>query len=339
VGVSKIDVTPDGTRMVAIGNFLTASGLDRDQIAMVNLTSTTATVDPNWRTARYTDDCIFSAYDSYIRDVDFAPDGSYFVWSRPAARRPARCATPPPAGRPTAPARGPAELDRLHRRRHAAVRRDHGTAVYVGGHERWLNNSNGRDFAGAGAVPRPGVAALDPANGLPFSWNPGRNPRGAGAYAVYSTPTGLWVGSDTDWIGDFTYKRGKMAFFPLDGGTAVGPNGTGRLPGNVIIGSPAAAPTTALSRPYDGTTASAGSTLPSSGLDWSTVRGAVMVDDRVFYGSATDSNLYFRTFDGSAFGAANLIDPYGDPAWSTVDTGSGQTYLGRKSGSTRRSRT
>jgi PKD repeat protein len=181
-------------------------------------------------------------------------------------------------------------------------------------------------------VPRPGVAALDPANGVPFSWNPGRNPRGAGAYAVYATPTGLWVGSDTDWIGNFQYKRGKMAFFPLAGGSAIPANFGGRLPNNVVIGAPTGATTTAISRPYDGTTAGANTTLPSSGLDWSTVRGAVMVDGKVFYGLATDSNLYWRTFDGTTFGPANLINPYQDPAWAGVDTGSGQTYIGVKSG-------
>ena len=333
VGVSKIDIAPDGTRMVAIGNFLTAGGLDRDQIAVINLTSTAATVDANWRTTRYTDDCIFRAYDSYVRDVDFSPDGAYFVvvaTGGPATGSLCDSATRWETGG-SGTAVQPTWIDYTGGDTLLSVAIT-GTAVYVGGHERWLNNSNGRDSAGAGAVPRPGVAALDPANGVPFTWNPGRNPRGAGAYAVYATPTGLWVGSDTDWIGNFAYKRGKVAFFPLAGGAAIGANNTGKLPGNVIIGSPTAAPTTALSRSYDGTTAAAGTTLPGSGLDWSTTRGAVMVDGKVFYGSATDSNLYWRTFDGTSFGPANLVDPYGDPAWSTVDTGSGQTYLGKKSG-------
>ncbi|HEY6749495.1 MAG TPA: PKD domain-containing protein [Mycobacteriales bacterium] len=333
VGVSKIDVTPDGTRMVMIGNFLTAAGLDRDQIALVNLTSTSATVDPNWRTARYTDDCGFMSYDSYVRDVDFSGDGGYFVvvaTGGPAAGSLCDTAARWETGA-TGTAVQPTWIDYTGGDTLLSVAVT-GTAVYVGGHERWLNNSNGRDFAGAGAVPRPGVAALDPANGVPFSWNPGRNPRGAGAYALYASPTGLWVGSDTDFIGNFAYKRGKMAFFPLAGGTAVGPNSTGRLPGSVIIGAPPAAPTGAVSLSYDGTTAGAPAALPGSGLDWSTVRGAVMVDGKVFYGSATDSNLYWRTFDGTTFGPANLVDPYNDPAWSTVDTGSGQTYVGKKSG-------
>ncbi len=332
VGVSKIDVTPDGSRMAIIGNFLTAGGLDRDQIALINLSATGATVDPNWRTARYTDDCRWQSYDSYVRDIDFSPDGTYFVvvatgapFAGTLCDTAARWET---NGSGTAVQ--PTWIDYTGGDTLLSVAIT-GSVVYVGGHQRWLNNTLGSDQAQPGAVPRPGVAALDPINGMPFSWNPGRNPRGAGAYAVYPTPTGLWVGSDTEWIGNFQYKRGRMAFFPLAGGSAIPANFTGRLPNNVVIGSPTSAGAAAVSRPYDGTTAGADSTLPSSGLDWSTVRGAVMVDDKVFYGLANDSNFYWRTFDGTSFGPANLVNPYQDPAWSTVDTGSGQTYQGVKS--------
>jgi PKD repeat protein len=333
VGVSKLDITPDGSRMVIIGNFLTAGGLDRDQAALISLGATSASVDPNWRTARYTDDCGWRSYDSYMRDVDFAPDGSFFVIV--ATGGPAAGSLCDTAARwettGTGTAVQPTWVDYTGGDTLLSVAIT-GAVVYVGGHERWMNNSLGSDRAQPGAVPRPGIAALDPANGVPFSWNPGRNPRGAGAYAVYATPTGLWVGSDTDWIGNFQYKRGKMAFFPLAGGSAIPANFGGRLPNNVVIGAPTGATTTAISRPYDGTTAGANTTLPSSGLDWSTVRGAVMVDGKVFYGLATDSNLYWRTFDGTTFGPANLINPYQDPAWAGVDTGSGQTYIGVKSG-------
>ena len=46
---------------------------------------------------------------------------------------------------------------------------------------------------------------------------------------------------------------------------------------------------------------------------------------------ATDGNFYERSFDGTTFGAAVAIDPYDDPVWENVDTGSGQTYRGLKS--------
>ena len=38
-------------------------------------------------------------------------------------------------------------------------------AVYVGGHQRWMNNTLGNDFAGPGAVPRSGLVRPRPALG------------------------------------------------------------------------------------------------------------------------------------------------------------------------------
>ena len=93
-------------------------------------------------------------------------------------------------------------------------------AVYVGGHQRWNNNSDGVDYANQGAVPRPGLAALDIESGVPIEWNPGRLPRGLAVFAIYASPTGLWVGSDTDYFGNFKYKRPKLGYFPLAGGYA-----------------------------------------------------------------------------------------------------------------------
>lgn len=78
---------------------------------------------------------------------------------------------------------------------------------------------------------------------------------------------------------------------------------------------------------FDGTTTSDQQTLATAGFDWSTVRGATMIGDDLFYGS-TDRYLHKRSFDGTTFGPDVRIDPYNDPEWSDVDTGSGNTYRG-----------
>jgi PKD repeat protein len=171
------------------------------------------------------------------------------------------------------------------------------------------------------------MTALDPVNGMPLAWNPGRDPRGAGAYAMFATSDGLYVGSDTDWIGPHQYQRKELAFFPLAGGETLADNTTDSLPGNVyLLGTPTGGTARAVS--FDGTTAGTPSTV--GGVDWTTARGAFEVNGEVYYGS-TDGNFYERTFDGTTFGPAVAIDPYDDPVWDGVQTGSGQTYQGLKS--------
>ena len=98
-------------------------------------------------------------------------------------------------------------------------------AIYVGGHQRWLNNSYGHNDAGPGAIARSGIAALDPVNGLPLSWNPGRA-RGYGVYGFALTSHGLWVGSDTTMLGGQQHAR--LGLLPIAGGSALSPYHAGR---------------------------------------------------------------------------------------------------------------
>ena len=247
VGVVDLDVSPDGTKLVAIGNFAQVDAVTTgvDQIAMWDLGSSAASLR-NWRTTRFADACNAKAYDSWVRDVDFAPDGSYFaVVTVGGYLVTGLCDT---ATRwntaDTGPAVAPAWVASTGGDSLLSVAVT-GAAVYVGGHQRWLNNGQLRDRAGGGAVPRPGLAALDPLTGLPLAWNPGRHPRGAGTAALHATPQGLWTGSDTETIGtgDTRTTRRRLAFFPV---TDAAPRDTSvpSLPGGVYLGPPVPAPST-----------------------------------------------------------------------------------------------
>jgi len=217
--VLKIDATPDGTRLVAIGDFVRVGGEPREQIAMLDIGGSKATV-ANWRTRFYEATCS-SSFPTYMRDVDISPDGSYFVVVTTGGYGggpPKPCDT---SARFQTGVSGtdiaPVWVAYTGGDTHYSVAVT-GTAVYVGGHFRWQNNPHGpADTAGPGAVERSGIAALDPVNGMPLRWNPGRT-RGVGVFDMLATSTGLWVGSDTDRIGNFEY-HGRIAYFPLAGGT------------------------------------------------------------------------------------------------------------------------
>ncbi len=499
IGIRESGVTPAGDRLVVVGNFRTVGGLARDQIVMLDLTGPTATVSPDWYTTRYTPICAPRAFDSYMRDVEMSPDGSFFVVATTggpnagtlcdAASRFETYAVGT-ALQPTWVANsGGDTLWGVEITR---------SAVYVGGHNRWMNNPNGSDKAAQGAVPRPGLSALDPQTGVPLKWNPGRNPRGEAAYEIYETDAGIWITSDTDWVGNRRYQRPRIAFFPYAEGYDTASKSTGSLPGNVYVGAPVAssnilyrinaggaaiaasdngpdwaadnatastfhntgstvatqsalAATSLVNVPastplgiwtqerndpvggnemqwtfpvpagtstqvrlyfasrststrrmnvlidgvtklssydpnvdpgvnrgtmksfdvtsdgtvnidfthtsfgnpevnaieivntatpsnaavakvlaFDGSTITSQGTVSTGTFDWSTVRNAVMVGRSLFYGQ-TDGMLYKRSFDGTTFGPATAVNPYLDPLWNTVETGSGpvgQTYAG-----------
>ena len=214
--VYKMDVTPDGSTMVVIGNFMAVAGAPRVEAAMIDLTTNPATV-ASWQTDRFVPRC-YTVFDFVVRDVDLSPDGSYFVIVTTGGYGggpPALCDT---ATRWETAASGPAQNPTWAAYTGGdstfAVETT-GAAVYVGGHQRWQNNPFKADGVGQGSVSREGIAALDPSNGLPFSWNPGRT-LGLGVRDLLATEAGLWMGSDTDWAGGELHPR--IAYFPLAGG-------------------------------------------------------------------------------------------------------------------------
>ncbi|GAA1478701.1 hypothetical protein GCM10009623_31470 [Nocardioides aestuarii] len=237
VGVRDMVVNGDGSRLAAIGNFKQADGLVRDQVVVLDLTGSSATVAPDWRTRRYEPYCYSFAFDSYMRGMAVSPDGSYFVIGTTGGGNPGTLCDS------IARFEFDATGDDVQPTWVSAAGGDTlwgveitENAVYVGGHQRWMNNSEGRDSNGQGSVPRAGLSAHDPDSGVPLSWNPGRNPRGEAAYVIHATPDGLWVGSNTVWIGNRQWRRERLAFFPLAGGEAPHPETTPGLPGDVLLG-------------------------------------------------------------------------------------------------------
>jgi hypothetical protein len=347
VGGRAMDISPDGTKAVIVGDFKNADGVVHDQVVMLDLGATAGTVDADWNTAEFTAACASGAFDSYVEDVSFAPSGSYFAivatggggfaqntdGTRALCDSASRWATGD-----TGSSVLPTWVDYTGNDSFWSVAVT-GTAIYAGGHERWLNNPNGSDQAQAGAVPRPGLVALDPVSGLPLAWNPGRNPRGAGAYSLLATSQGLYVGSDTNYIGNFLYRRDEIAYFPLAGGSTPAATTTASLPANVYEAGElpdGTSPDDLAFRSVPGNTV-AGSTIgalttvPGTGITWGSTRGAFMVGPTIFYGDS-GGNFWKASFDGTTVGTPVAIDPYNDPVWSDVQTGSGQTYRGVRSG-------
>jgi hypothetical protein len=155
--------------------------------------------------------CAAASIPDYMRDVDFSPDGLYFVLvstgfvPQNGQIGIALCdATARFETATLAPTR-PTWInytggDTLHS---VAVTDQ---AVYVQGHQRWLDNPQGRDSAGPGAVSRPGIGAINPTTGKALAWNPTKD-RGVGGKDLLVTSRGLWVGSDTNNIGHEMRKR------------------------------------------------------------------------------------------------------------------------------------
>lgn len=217
--VLRFAVKTSGTRLVAVGNFSTVDGQPRPRAFMLNLGATSATLS-RWYYPPLSDKCRSNSggRQAYLRDVDFSANGKYFVFVStgfvPEFNSQIGTHLCDVAARFETFELAPSEPtwinytggDTLHS---VSVT---GAAVYVQGHNRWLDNPRGRDFAGPGAVSRPGLGAIDPVTGMALPWNP-RKPARQGGQDFLSTPDGLWVVSDSRRFNG-EYHRG-IAFAPL----------------------------------------------------------------------------------------------------------------------------
>jgi hypothetical protein len=326
--IVKMDIAPNGTRLVAIGNFMQVNGVTEPQIAQFDVSGATAALF-SWETDRFSAPCS-SSYETYMHDVEFSPDGSYFVVATTGGGYNGKVTSIgcDSASRwetiSTGTAVKPTWIDFAGNDTLWSIAVT-GTAVYTGGHNRWMNNAYGSDSAGPGAVSRPGLSALDPLTGVPFTWNPTRT-TGVGVFDLLATSTGLWIGDDTDSVGHEIHY--KLAFFPLTGGTTVPTVNAGSLPadsyltgaglavkGSVGTCGQTTTPTSkdVVSRrhidPSHTPLAAPAVSVASTGEAWSRVRGTFMLNNTLYTGWP-NGQLCTQTFNGTTFGPATPVNLY-----------------------------
>lgn len=215
--VSRFAVNPAQTRLVGVGTFTSVGGRSREQAFMLRMGRNQAVVN-DWYYDPLSEPCAASTIPTYLRDVDFSPDGSYFVFA--ASGYVPRSGG---VGRDVCDAAARFETSELNPYRPTWINYTGGDtllsvavtggAVYVQGHQRWLDNPFGTNSAGPGAVPREGIGALNPSTGAALSWNPGKS-RDVGGREFLATSAGLWVGSDGRlFAGEY---RAGLAFLPLN---------------------------------------------------------------------------------------------------------------------------
>ena len=76
--IYRFAVDPAGTRLVAIGNFTAVGTATRYRAFMVNLGATSGSL-ASWYYTPLARACRATVEPAQLRDVDFSPDGSFFV--------------------------------------------------------------------------------------------------------------------------------------------------------------------------------------------------------------------------------------------------------------------
>lgn len=212
VKMEDMAITSDGGRLAVVGAVQQVAGQARAQIFMVDTNVSPARLS-GWYTDAYTKPCRVG-FETYLRGIDFDPTNTYAVVVA-TGRMSGNGLMCDSAARFELAGTGlhkPTWVNYTGGDSLYSVSAT-GSAIYVGGHQRWMDNPQGHESKGPGAVDRSGIAAIDPISGRATDWNPGRKPRGVGARALLATPYGLLVGSDTENLGGEHHAR--LGLLPL----------------------------------------------------------------------------------------------------------------------------
>ncbi|MGH3346164.1 MAG: hypothetical protein ACRDO4_04205 [Nocardioides sp.] len=216
--VFHFDISPNGQHLIGVGNFLTVDGQERPRVFMLDLGATSTSLS-SWNYEPLAPKCTSNRRNAqaYVLDVEFSPDSSWFAFAsfgfmwQSGYKGLMLCDSVSRFETANLNPSAPTWInytggDSL---KSVAVTNQ---AVYVQGHSRWLDNPDGRDFPGPGAVERPGGGAVDPVTGKALPWNPVM-PQQAGGFDILATPTGVWFATDGIRFGG-KYRRG-IRFAPL----------------------------------------------------------------------------------------------------------------------------
>jgi len=212
--VQSMGLSNDGRMLALDGTFTRAGDDNRYQLALFDVSGRRPRLMP-WTTDVYQRSAcqLLGNETTYLRGIDFSPDGTYFV-----------VVTTGHLNEPRKLCDTAERFDVAGDGNHKPVWVNHtgantllsvevtGSAVYVGGHQSWLDNTWGWKWGGPGAVWRPGIGALDPETGRALAWNPTHD-RGNGVEVIVAYPGGILVGSDTVHAGGEYHAR--LCGFPL----------------------------------------------------------------------------------------------------------------------------
>ncbi len=215
-------ISHSGTLDLVMGDFTSVGGLPRQQIFMLNLATTPASVtgwtSPQWDGSQgeatpqnpsngYPYQCA-TVEPFYIQAASWSPDDSTIYigttgyhpngWPTGSAPRTGLCdaAAAFPATQASVLSRwiNYTGCDSLY-----STAADAG-AAYFGGHERWSENPSGCDLQGPGAIVAPGMEGLVTSTGKLLLNAQGTalytRARGLGADDMLVTSAGLWIASD-----------------------------------------------------------------------------------------------------------------------------------------------
>jgi hypothetical protein len=169
-------VNSAGTQMAVAGNFTSAGGATHWRVILLELGSTSATVS-EWNAPILQQPCNSTGIPNYVSGLSYAADGTWLAMSTTGYRNSSGPLTQTVCDAVSRFSTSAASniaptwvnytgCDSLYS---VLVESD---AVYVGGHNRWLDNPNACDQAGTGAVSRPGIGAVDPTTGdIESEWN------------------------------------------------------------------------------------------------------------------------------------------------------------------------